>query len=292
MASQYYTAPARRRDFAHPGFMRPRYLRRGFALLLLALSSFSVAASPNLFDGTIEHARPIGAFQLDGQVFHVQGLALEPARIWVTSVDRAGKRGYLHLFDRATGKLVRRLDLTDGERYHAGGIALSGHSLWVPLAENRPRSTAVLVEIDTRTLQVRRRLAVADHIGCIAATETTLVAGNWDSEQLYILDLAGREPPRKLANPTPTRFQDLKFVGGRLVGSGTLGLWSGALDWLDWPSLKPVGTLRAGAFGPLKPFGSGGPYTAEGMAIEGRDLYLLPEDGPAHLFHFRLDTPA
>jgi hypothetical protein len=26
------------------------------------------------------------------------------------------------------------------------------------------------------------------------------------------------------------------------------------------------------------------------MAIEGRDLYLVPEDGPSRMFHFRLDA--
>ncbi|WP_343520632.1 hypothetical protein [Sphingomonas sp.] len=25
------------------------------------------------------------------------------------------------------------------------------------------------------------------------------------------------------------------------------------------------------------------------MAIEGRDLHLVPEDGPSRMFHFRLD---
>jgi hypothetical protein len=30
-------------------------------------------------------------------------------------------------------------------------------------------------------------------------------------------------------------------------------------------------------------------YTAEAMALEGNDLYLLPEDGPSRLFHFVLE---
>jgi hypothetical protein len=30
------------------------------------------------------------------------------------------------------------------------------------------------------------------------------------------------------------------------------------------------------------------PYTGEGMALKGRDLFLVPEDGPSRLFHFRL----
>ena len=81
----------------------------------------------------------------------------------------------------------------------------------------------------------------------------------------------------------------MKFVGNQLVAGGAITPWSGAVDWIDWPSLKVVRTLRAGAIGPIRPIGRGGPYTGEGMAIEGRDLYLVPEDGPSRMFHFRLD---
>jgi hypothetical protein len=82
----------------------------------------------------------------------------------------------------------------------------------------------------------------------------------------------------------------MKFVGSQLVAGGILTWWSGTVDWIDWPSMKLRRTLRAGAIGPFKPFGRGGPYTGEGMAIEGRELYLLPEDGPSRVFHFRLDV--
>jgi len=96
-------------------------------------------------------------------------------------------------------------------------------------------------------------------------------------------------PPRVVRNPSATRHQDMKFVGDRLVAGGALTPWSGAVDWIDWPSLTVTRTLRAGAIGPIRPIGRGGPYTGEGMAIEGRDLYLVPEDGPSRMFHFRLD---
>ena len=267
-------------------------VRSGLTVLLLLLSSLSIAAAPDPFSHAIEHASFSGALRLDGEVFHVQGLALDRQHIWVTSVDGVNHKGYLHEFDRATGRFLRRLELTDGVRYHPGGISLSGHSLWIPVAELRPHSSAVLVEVGTDSLAVRRRIAVADHLGCVAASGNTLVAGNWDSEQLYIFDLANRQPVRVIRNPSPTRYQDMKFVGDQLVAGGVLSLWSGAVDWIDWPSMKVTRTLRAGAIGPIKPLGRGGPYTGEGMAIEGRDLYLLPEDGPSRVFHFRLDDAA
>lgn len=259
------------------------------AMLQLA-SSLSVAAAPSTF-GDVEHGKFVAALQLKGEVFHVQGLALDPARVWVTSVDHAGHRAFLHVFDRASGRFLQRLDLTDGARYHPGGLSLSGTSLWVPVAELRPDSSAVLMEIDTRTLAVRRRIAVADHIGCVAADGSRLVAGNWDSRELYEFDLRrGTQPVRVVGNPSDTHFQDMKFVDGQLVAGGNTSWLDGTVDWIDPATMRVTRSLKAGAIGPVRPFGRGGPFTGEGMAIEGRELYVLPEDGPSRVFHFRLDA--
>ncbi len=63
-----------------------------------------------------------------------------------------------------------------------------------------------------------------------------------------------------------------------LVASGVFTRTTGAIDWLEWPSLKLIRRLNAGTddHGIL--------FTREAMAIEGDDLYLLPEDGPGRLF--------
>jgi hypothetical protein len=266
-----------------------RTMRFRLAALLLVASSLSAAAAPDRRDGVLEGARLIDSLRLEGELFHVQGLELDGGRIWVTSVDRLSRKGYLHEFDRASGARLQRLELTDGARYHPGGISIAGRSIWVPVAELRPDSSATLVEVDADSLQVRRRIPVADHLGCVAATGSTLVAGNWNSESLYIFDLAGGAPPRMVPNPSPTHFQDMKFINGQLVAGGNRSWFDGAVDWIDWPSMTLTRTLRAGAIGPVRPLGRGGPLTGEGMAIEGRDLYVLPEDGPSRLFRFRLD---
>ncbi|MBX9662920.1 DUF6454 family protein [Novosphingobium sp.] len=273
-----------------------KLLRGGFLAVLNLASGISLSASPGSFspatyDGELEHGRYVGALQLQGEVFHVQGLALDPKHVWVTSVDNAGQRAFLHLFDRASGRFLRRLELTDGARYHPGGLSLSGGSLWVPVAELRPDSSAVLVEIDAETLTVRRRIAVADHIGCVAADGTKLVAGNWDSRQLYTFDLArGTRPVKVVDNPSGTHFQDMKFVDGKLVAGGNTSWLGGTLDWIDPATMRVTRSLKAGSIGPVRPFGRGGPVTGEGMAIEGREVYVLPEDGPSRVFHFRLDA--
>jgi hypothetical protein len=259
-------------------------------LILAAALGLSVGAAPHRTQRPVEGAQLVDARPLRGELFHVQGLELDNRRIWVTSVDRRRRKAYLHEFDRASGAFLRRVELTDGPRYHPGGLSKAGGSIWIPVAETRPDSSALLVELDATTLAVRRRIPIADHIGCVAVSGRTLVAGSWDSRRLHILDLAGQTAPRVVANPSPTRHQDMKFVGGQLVAGGVRGWWSGAVDWIDWPSLRVARTLRAGAVGTVRPFGRGGPYTGEGLAIEGRDLYVVPEDGPSRLFHFRLDA--
>lgn len=264
--------------------------RPAVTVVLLMLASLAVAAAPDPFASPIEHARPRGALKLAGELFHVQGLEVAGKHIWVTSVDQANRKAWLHQFDRTTGKFLRRLEVSDGARYHPGGISISEGSVWVPVAEYRPDSSAVLIEIDAETLGVRRRIPVADHLGCVAASGRTLVAGNWNSRLLYVFDLDRNAPPRVVPNPSSTQYQDMKFVGRQLVAGGSRTLWSGTVDWIDWPSMKIVRTLHSGAVGVIRPFGRGGAYTGEGLAMDGRDLYLLPEDGPSRVFHFTLDA--
>jgi len=191
----------------------------GVALSLLLLGLTAAVAQQSGAEA-IEHAKLMGALALEGELFHVQGVDLDSRRIWVTSVDRENHKGYLHEFDRTTGRFLRRVELTDGARYHPGGISLHGRSIWVPVAELRANSSAVLEEIDTETLQIRRKIHVADHLGCVAVSDRKLIAGNWDSRLLYIFDLRGGAPVRVVPNPSATPFQDMKFVNGQLVGSG------------------------------------------------------------------------
>jgi hypothetical protein len=260
--------------------------------LLLAGESPAQAATSRTQHVGIEHAQLIGALKLKGQLFHVQGVVVDGSHIWVTSVDKANRRGYLHQFDRETGMVERRIELTDGPRYHPGGISLSGRSIWVPVAEMKRNSSAVLDEIDIDTLQVRRRIAVADHLGCVAASSSTLIAGNWDSKRFYVFDLksANDAPARVVDNPSPTKFQDMKLVGDQLIAGGQRGRHAGTIDWIDWPSLTITRSLHAGATQRTRFLGKIKAYTAEGMTLDGRELYLVPQDGPSRMFHFRLDT--
>jgi hypothetical protein len=256
----------------------------------MLLPILPAAAEPVQKAEAIEHAQLLGNLMLKGQLFHVQGVDLDRQHIWVTSVDVWNHRGYLHEFDRVTGKFVRQLELTDGPRYHPGGFSISNHSIWVPVSEYKAKSSAVLEEIDPDSLQIRRKIRVADHLGCVAAADDYLIAGNWDSKQLYIIDLNDAAQMRVVPNPSPTHYQDMKIIDGQLVAGGNLTRHSGSIDWIEYPSMKILQTLRTGETSRRKPFAHVRPYTGEGMTLQGRELYVLPEDGPSRLFHFRLDA--
>jgi len=262
--------------------MSRKHIRTTLTALSLLLLGLTAATAQQESSEPIQNAQFVDILPLEGEVFHVQGVDLDSRHIWVTSVDLANHRGYLHQFDRRSGALLRRLDLTDGPRYHPGGLSLHGGSIWVAVAEMRPDSSATLEEIDTNSLQIRRKIPVADHLGCVAVSGNTLIAGNWDSRLLRIFDLPSGKQLRVVPNPFATAYQDIKLVGDRLVASGTVTPLSGTIDWIDWPSMKLVRTVRTGVTDRARA------YTGEGMALKGRDLFLVPEDGPSRLFHFRL----
>lgn len=224
----------------------------------------------------------VRTLELKGTTHHVQGIDLDDTRLWVTSVDREGRKGYLHEFALPSGELKRTVEVGVGERFHPGGMARDGESLWIPVAEYRRESTATIQKRNARTLEVEAQFEVADHIGCIAAGPDFLVAGNWDSRTFYVWDKRGKLL-RKVANPTPNGYQDLKWVDGRIVAGGLLPGKVGAIDWLEWPSLKLLRRIDAGKTS------RGVPFTNEGLAARGDRLWLLPEDGPSRLFEFRLE---
>lgn len=250
-------------------------MRLLFALPAASLLLLAAPAEESLEQWRIENITPLQA-----TLHHVQGIDVEDGVLWVSSVDRATHKGYLSRFELATGLLLQQVEVQDGLRYHPGGIALDGDSIWVPVAEYDRDGPTTVQRRDKTTLALQSSFTVNDHIGCIAAGPDSLIGGNWDSRILYRWELDGAEIART-ANPHATSYQDLKWVDGMLLGSGGQGRDAGAIDWLDPNGYELVRRLSAHRTDRDVSF------TNEGMALRDGTLYLLPEDDPSRLFSFQ-----
>jgi hypothetical protein len=152
---------------------------------------------------------------MNWQTFHTQGLVKIGETFYVSAVEvtestvRTGTvtdalydfsldrspgagRGWLFKFD-AAGQLLGQLELTDGAKYHPGGIDYDSQYIWVPVAEYRPNSESNIYRIDPETLTSELVFAVNDHIGGIVHNlhRGTLHGVSWGSRRFYTWTVAG-----------------------------------------------------------------------------------------------------
>ncbi|MBT2392140.1 hypothetical protein J7E87_22585 [Streptomyces sp. ISL-1] len=150
--------------------------------------------------------------KLDFPTYHPQGFARVGNRLFLSSVeiieapvkypapvdgyDRTPGKGRGHVFVLdLQGNLIKDIVLGEGHMYHPGGIDADATSLWVPVAEYRPRSHAIVYRIDLRTLTVHEAFRAADHVGGVVPDPTTgRVHGvTWGSREFYVWNGTGKE---------------------------------------------------------------------------------------------------
>lgn len=221
---------------------------------------------------------------LQADVHHVQGIVVDGDRLYVTSVDRDAHKGLLSEFSLPSGKLTRTVEIQQGDLYHPGGLDHDATSLWIPVAEYRANSRAVIQRRSKKTLEVLSSFEVPDHIGALALSPESAYLVSWDARVFYNYSLAGKLLS-KSPSPHETRYQDLKFRAGALIASGlnpkpTPG---GAVEWLT------PGTLAATRKLDFQLTDRATPFNNEGMDLVGNRLYLLPEDFPTRLFVFAIE---
>jgi hypothetical protein len=217
----------------------------------------------------------IGTVALEGNTDHVQGIVVDGPTLWVTSVDRGASKGWLFEYELATGKRLRAVELQQGTMFHPGGFDAGDDSLWIPVAEYRPSSRAVIQKRNKLTLAVEAQFEVPDHIGCLTLSGGKLVGANWDARKFYEWSPDGKQLSVR-ANPNKTRYQDIKQRYGTLIASGAV------VEWLDPETLLPLDRFDPGRTD------RNTPYANEGMDQRDNLLYFLPEDAPSRLFVFRL----
>jgi hypothetical protein len=262
-----------------------------------------------LFDSNSATDWPmVRAVPLPFETFHPQGLTRVESRLFLSSVevteeparydapvdghDRSPGKGLGHLFvlDEG-GRLISHLSLSDGDRYHAGGIDADAADVWMPLAEYRPDSSSTIYRIDGRSLSVDAAFEVRDHIGAVAPDPRAgVVHGlSWASQRLYTWTTQGTQLQSRPWAGQLVECQDCQFIprhhllcGGVVAedangGSGGRVQHGGlALTDLDDRSLVTETVLK-----PTSP--AGHPLTRNPMFVEQVDdhlrLWLAPDDG-------------
>lgn len=134
-------------------------------------------------------------------------------------------KGHILKFD-ASGNLVFDLAIGEGSMYHPGGMDFDGQNLWVPVAEARPNSQALVYKVNPATMQAVKVFSYQDHIGAVSRnTDTNGVHGvSWGSRRFYrfALDAAQTNSPdalipsedlRKINHSFYVDYQDNQYLG-------------------------------------------------------------------------------
>jgi len=265
------------------------------ALLLGALFSLTSAASTahdehwprsrdndttDLFKVTGKNATwtAVGSVPMSWQTFHTQGLvkigntfyvsavevlestvrnSVDTDALYDFAIDRStgAGRGWLFKFD-GTGKLLGKVELTDGTMFHPGGIDYDGRYIWVPVAEYRPNSRTHIYRVNPKTLAAELVFTARDHIGGVVHNVHggTLHGVSWGSRRLYTWALSrdGRRVTGSLSNWEPNTegyidYQDCHYEGVEYMLCGGLNKYAtpagnvafGGLELLDLRTNRP-----------------------------------------------------
>ena len=186
----------------------------------------------------------VGTIDLQFDAEHPQGMVKLGDRFYISSVeiieptqpcpetcdgyDRTPGRGVGHLFVvDANGALLADVELGEGHMYHPGGIDYDGRSLWVPVAEYRPNSNAIIYRVDPETLAVEEVFRVNDHIGGVVRDRVDghVHGVSWGSRTLYEWTARGKQLAREPNESHFIDYQDCDYLESRkMVCGGIAGL--------------------------------------------------------------------
>lgn len=215
--------------------------------------------------------KQVGAVVMSFPTFHTQGLVKVGATFFVSavevieptvrngaatdslydfSIDRSAGvgRGWLFKFD-AAGQLLGKVELTDGTKYHPGGIDYDGRHIWVSVAEYRPNSRANIFRVDPETLVADFIFEAKDHIGGIVRNvhNNTLHGVSWGSRRLYTWELSRHRRGLQAVSsdwvPNPQfyiDYQDCHYQGVEYMLCGGVATYSSPLGDIAFGGLDLV----------------------------------------------------
>lgn len=159
------------------------------------------------------------AMEVAGNYMAISSVQIDEAPVKypapVNGMDRTPGKGKGHLFitDRA-GNLLKDVTFGEGDIYHPGGLDFDGRYIWMPVAEYRPDSRAIIYRIDTQTWEVKEIMRVADHIGGVILDQkrNLLVGQSWGSRRFYEWTLDGRQVSKRMNPSHFVDYQDCEYV--------------------------------------------------------------------------------
>jgi len=292
-------------------------------LAALAAVGMATAASVSGFDDRTRLAdrvmlltrtspwKLVSSIPIPFATFHPQGMVKIGDTFYVSSVDKAKGAGHLFKID-AGGKLLADLPMGEGAIYHPGGIDYDGTSIWVPLAEYRPDSRAIVYRVDPGTMKATEVLRVADHIGAIVhnTDDGTLHGASWGSRRFYrwTLDAGGRvtnadTPPEKLRTLNTSHYldyQDCKYAGARrMVCTGVTEMRLrpdappfrlGGIDLVDLVDGRPLHQAPVLLWTPGGLDMTHNPVWLEATPT-GLRAYFMPEDDRSTIYVYEVTIP-
>jgi len=272
--------------------------------------------------------RQVAAIPINFNTFHPQGMVKIGDILYVSSVDiqtptkrfaqpqdgydRDTGAGVGHLFKLdMKGNLLTDLKLGEGTVYHPGGIDFDGTSIWVPVAEYRPNSRAIIYRVDPATMKATEVFRYGDHVGGIVHNieGKSLHGVSWGSRRFYRwpLDADGRvtnaaTPPEQLRVVNPALYidyQDCKYVGRQEALCSGLNNYQmkkdaprfplGGFEVVDLPANRPLYQV------PIELWTESGlPMTQNPFWVEPTDTglraYFMPEDEKSTLYVYEADV--
>jgi len=270
-----------------------------------------VAAIPVAFD--TQH--PQGMVKI-GDAFYVTAVEIKKPTTRYPQLqdgyDRDTGEGAGHLFKfDATGKLLADLPLGEGPVYHPGGIDYDGSYIWVPVAEYRPNSSAIVYRVDPATMKATEVFRYRDHIGGIVhnTDDNTLHGVSWGSRRFYRFTLDGEGkvtnanvPSEQLRKPNRSGYidyQDCKYLGRREMLCSGLNNYQMKKDGPRFPlggfEIVDLRSDQAISQMPIELWTESGlPMTYNPMWIEatatGLRAYFMPEDNKSTLYIYEADV--
>ncbi|ETN39690.1 uncharacterized protein HMPREF1541_05916 [Cyphellophora europaea CBS 101466] len=223
----------------------------------------------------------------------------------INGTNRSPGAGYAHLniYD-GEGQLVADARLTEpGDiEYHLGGIDWDGEVVWATLSQYRPNTTATVVTIDPKTLNMTVVARYRDHLGGIVHDQAKkqIATLNWGARNASLMG-SDHQPISVVRNPSLyTDYQDCKFLGDSevydfrsvMMCSGTTTLANnctiGGLAIVDIETMVPLSEVPLTMETELGAYIAQNPFDVD--IVNGKmRLYFMPDQHNSTVYIYEAD---